>query len=207
MKIGLGDISKLIEDCKKVGFDVKMSDIIYALCVDDFKDKSIPYKTLFDKNATDKEVKAYNRNKYSKFLKKYIDTNFLQKEVIYDIDDKKDSQKYADLSFEENKDAMIKMIDELKNAYDEGKIEYKDYSDRVSKLRIALNDKFKVAENQDDQKIIVYSNYDTICPYCHHEVRSKSAEDAIEEIKKIYELVPKVKKEEDYDERENETED
>lgn len=210
MKIGLVEITKLIEDCKAVGFDVKMGDIIYALCVDDFKDKSIPYKTLFDKNATDKEIRAYNRHKYTKFLKKYIDTNLLQKEdILNDTEEKDVTQKYADMTFEENKDAMIKMIDELKIALDEGKIEYKDYAKMVTDLRTKLNDKFSVTEKQDDQRIIVYAKFNHICEWTHKECYLQTKEYAMKHWGLIEDPERKVKLEEEdeYNERENTTED
>lgn len=210
MKIGLAEITKLIEDCKAVGFDVKMGDIIYALCVDDFKDKSIPYKTLFDKNATDKEIRAYNRHKYTKFLKKYIDANFLEKEVILnDVEEKDETQKYEDISFEENKDAIIKMIAEAEKKYANGEIEWEKYSDRVSKLRIALNDRFKVSEKQEDQRIIVYAKFNHICEWTHKECYLQSKEFAMKHWGLIEDPNKQVKlEEEDEDnERENTTED
>lgn len=208
MKIGLDELNRLIEDCKAVGFEVKMGDIIYALCVDDFKDKSIPYKTLFDKNATDKEIRAYNKHKYTKFLKKYIDTNLLHKEEAVSNNEETDvTQKYADMTFEENKDAMIKMIDELKVALDEGKIEYKDYAKMITDLRTKLNDKFSVSEKQDDQRVIVYKKYNDIC-ICGREIYRPTRDDIIEDLKKTYDLVPKGNLEEEEDnERENTTED
>lgn len=210
MKLGLGEISRIIEDCKKVGFDVKMSDIIYALCVDDFKDKSIPYKTLFDKNATDKEVRAYNKNKYSKFLKKYVDTNFKENGTVINLGEEKDiTQKYADMTFEENKDAMIKMIDELKAALDEGKIEYKDYAKMVTDLRTKLNDKFSVSEKQDEQRVIVFTKFNHICEWTKKECYLQTKEYAMKHWGLIEDPNKEVKleEEEDYDERENETED
>lgn len=208
MKIGLDELNRLIEDCKAVGFDVKMGDIIYALCVDDFKDKSIPYKSLFDKNATDKEIRAYNKHKYTKFLKKYIDTNLLHKEeVVNKSEEKESTQKYEDISFEENKDAIIKMIAEAEKKYADGEIEWDKYSDRVSKLRIALKDKFEVAKTQEDQRIIVYKNYNDIC-VCGREIYRPTRDDIIEDLKKTYDLVPKGNLEEEEDnERENTTED
>ena len=208
MKIGLDELNRLIEDCKAVGFEVKMGDIIYALCVDDFKDKSIPYKSLFDKNATDKEIRAYNKHKYTKFLKKYIDTNLLHKEeVVSKSEETEFTQKYEDISFEENKDAIIKMIAEAEKKYADGEIEWDKYSDRVSKLRIALKDKFEVSKAQDDQRVIVYKKYNDIC-VCGREIYRPTRDDIIEDLKKTYDLVPKGNLEEEEDnERENTTED
>lgn len=211
MKIGIVEITKLIEDCKAVGFDVRMADIVYAICVGNFKDKSILYKTLFNKDTPEKEIRAYNRNKYVKFLRKYVDSNFLnKKEEIINIKGESDtSKKYEDITFEENKDAMIRMISDLKDALDEGKIEYKDYSDRVSKLRIALNDKFSVSEKQNNQQVIVYAKFNHICEWTHKECYLQTKEYAMKRWGLIEDPNKKVKleEEEEYNEQENETED
>lgn len=190
MKIGLQEINKIINDCKKTGFDVKMNDIAYVILVDNFKDKSIPYKILFDKDTPENEIDKYNNSKNIKFLKKYISTNVLEKIDISKT--KKKDSKYADLTFEENKDAMIKMISELKQKYDEKQLEYKDYAKMVADLRIKLNDKFSVTEKQDNQHIIVYKKYNDIC-MCGREIYRPTKEDIIEDLRKEYKLIPKSK--------------
>ena len=212
MKIGLVEITKMIEDCKKIGFDVRMSDIAYVILSESFSDKSIPYKILFDKNTSDKEIRAYNRNKNMKFLKKYIESNFMQGgDVVIDLGKKNADafkEQYADMTFEENKDAMIKMIGELKEALDDGRLEYKDYAKMVTDLRTKLNDKFSVSEKQEDQRVIVYKKYNDIC-VCGREIYRPTRDDIIEDLKKAYDLVPKNKVEEEgsEDEREDEDED
>lgn len=207
MKIGLVELTKLIEDCKRVGFDVKMSDIAYVMLVDYFKDKSIPYKILFNKETSEKEIRDYNKNKYTRFLKKYIDTNFLRKEEDILNQGKNDnSQKYEDISFEENKDAIIKLISEAEEKYKKHEIEWDKYSDRVSKLRIALNDRFKVSEKKDEQRVIVYKKYNDIC-VCGREIYRPTRDDIIEDLKLTYDLVPKQVNTEEENGENNERED
>lgn len=183
MKIGLTELTKIIDDCKDAGFEPKMHEIAYVCLLNSFKDKSVVYKIFFGSDAKEKEIEAFDSCEKISFLKKYIADNYIGNS---DLDDK-----YSDITFEDNKEAMIKMIDEAERKYKNNEIEWDKYSDRVSKLRIALNDKFKVSEKQDEQRIIVYAKYDAICPYCHHEVKSKPAEEAIKEIKEKYELIPK----------------
>lgn len=198
MKMGLGaentdigldvkGIRKIISDCSNYGENVVMSDIAYTFLLHVFKDKEVPYGILFGTKVSQEKVSEYNTSRKIRFLKKYIDRNFFSTVT----EEKKDSKKYADISFEENKDAMIRMIDELKSALDEGRIEYKEYSDRVTKLRIALNDKFYVSEKQDEQRVVVNIKYNDICPYCKHEIRRKTDEDMLAEIKEKYILTPK----------------
>lgn len=192
MKIGLTEITKTIEDCRGQGYDLKMNEIAYVFLLQYFKDKNIVYKILFGSEASDAEISKFDTSAKMKFLKKYLKANYIKGKE----EDNVDSQ-YSDISFEDNKEAMIKMIEEAEKKYKNNEIEWDKYSDRVSKLRIALNDKFKVSEKLDEQRIIVNNKYNDICPYCHHEIRSKEAEDAIREIKEKYDLVPKQKTEED----------
>lgn len=188
MKIGIEQINKIIEDVKAVGYELKMSDIAYASLLQFFKDRDVVYKMLFGKGVADSDIKRYDTSQKMKFLKKYLSSNFFG-DSSKEEDVKK---KYADITFEENKDAMIKMIDELKSALDDGKLEYKDYAKMVTDLRTKLNDKFSVTEKQDDHKIIVYKKYNDICA-CGREIYRPTKEDIMEDLSKEYDLVPKNK--------------
>lgn len=179
MKIGVNEINKTIEDCKSMGFDLRMADMFYTFALQGFKDKNIVYAVLFGKGATEEEVDEYDTSKKIKFLKKYMRTNFFNDDKKDDVPIKSNKQ-YEDITFEENKDAMIKMIYETEVAYKDGKIEYKDYSDRITKLRIALNDKFSVSEKQDEQRIIIYPKFNTICERTKTECWLQTKEFAME---------------------------
>lgn len=190
MKIGLVEINKTIEDLKSLGYELKMADISYIFLLQFFNDKNIVYTILFGKGANDSEIQKYDGSEKIKLLKKYIKSNFLKKNGKDDEEDV--VQKYADITFEENKDAMIKMIDELKFALDDGKLEYKDYAKMVTDLRTKLNDKFSVSEKQDEQRIIVYKKYNDIC-VCGREIYKPTKDDIMEDLMKEYDLVPKSK--------------
>lgn len=187
MKIGISEINKIIEDLKGMGHELKMSDIAYAYLLQFFKDKNIAYTILFGKGVSDSDINRYDTSAKMKLLKKYIKSNFFNSTNKEEQDVKK---KYADITFEENKDAMIKMIDELKVALDEGKLEYKDYAKMVTDLRTKLNDKFSVSEKQDDHMIMVYKKYNDICA-CGREIYRPTKEDIMEDLLKEYDLIPK----------------
>lgn len=187
MKISIDDINKIIADCKGIGYNVRMSDIAYAMLVRNFKDITIPYTIFYGKGTSEADIKKFDKSKNMKFLKKYIQTNF---------DDEKESkvennESGNDLTFGENKEQLIKNLETIRKMKESGELDAKDFIKLDIEIRTKLIDKFKVEDNQNEQRIIVYSKYDAICPYCHHEVRSKSAEDAIREIKEKYDLVPK----------------
>ena len=70
MKLGIGEINKTIQDCKSMGFDLRMADIMYVFAFQGFKDKNIVYATLFGKGASDLVINEYDSSKKIKFLKK-----------------------------------------------------------------------------------------------------------------------------------------
>lgn len=187
MKIGLKEITKLIEDCKAVGHDVKMDDIAYVFLLQYFKDKEIPYKTLFNKNATDSEVNAYNKSPLIKFLKKYIDSNFCEKQQEVS---KESVEKGDDITFGENKEQLIKNLETIKEMRDKGELDAKDFIKLDIEIRTKLIDKFAVSEKQDEQRVIVYKKYNDIC-VCGREIYRPTRDDIIEDLKKTYNLVPK----------------
>lgn len=205
MKITIDDINKIIADCKGIGYNVRMSDIAYAMLAKDFKDITIPYTIFYGKGTSEADIKKFDRSKNMKFLKKYIQTNFEDK-----VSTKSSSQGDGnELTFGENKEQLIKNLETIRKMKESGELDAKDFIKLDIEIRTKLIDKFKVEDNQNEQRIIVYSKYDAICPYCHHEVKSKPAEEAIREIKEKYDLVPKQKdiKEDNVYERGNETED
>lgn len=187
MKISIDDINKIIADCKGIGYNVRMSDIAYAMLVRNFKDITIPYTIFYGKGTSEAGIKKFDKSKNMKFLKKYIQTNF-ENEKESEVENNESGN---DLTFGENKEQLIKNLETIRKMKESGELDAKDFIKLDIEIRTKLIDKFKVEDNQNEQRIIVYSKYDAICPYCHHEVRSKSAEDAIREIKEKYDLVPK----------------
>lgn len=177
-KLSIEDINNVIQNGALNGHDIRMQDIMYVAALHIFKDKSVVYATLWGKDSSEDKMITYDSCDKINFLKKLIKP--VSKEASKTtMKDEPDSQ-YEGLTFEENKDAMIKMIDELKVALDKGKMEYKEYSDRVTKLRIALNDKFAVSSKQDEQHIIVYPKFNTICPHTRTECWVQTKEFAMQ---------------------------
>lgn len=190
MKIGLPEITKMIQDSKAVGYDITMKDISYVVMMESFEDKEVVYTILFGKESGE-TVTDYESTKKMKFLKKYIKTNFVKT--------KKDSDaksSLTDMSFEENKEQLIKNLQTIKEMRDKGELDAKDFIKLDIEIRTKLNDKFAVSEKQDDQRVIVYKKYNDIC-VCGREIYRPTRDDIIEDLQKEYDLVPKKKTEEE----------
>lgn len=182
--ITIKDLNNIISEGEKKNLAIKVGEVAFAILSYIFKDPEVSYTVVFGKPSSKEDVAQYSNGAKNKFIKSYI-----KKNKLINIAGEGD---YKDISFEENKDAMIKMIDELKVALTDGKIEYKEYSDRVTKLRIALNDKFSVSDKKDNHTVIVYKKFNDICT-CGREIYRPTKEDIMEELKKEYELIPKKK--------------
>lgn len=195
-KINIEDFNKILEDAKKMGHSLRMSDIFYTFELQRFESKKIVYSVLFGKGSAQEDIDIYDKSAKIKFLKKYIEAN-------YPIDTphsvvgrprknkENESKQYEDITFEENKEALIKLLDKIQSMAASGDIEKKDAVKLETDIRTKLNDKFAVSEKQDEQRIIVLSKYNDTCPYCNHEIRRKTDEDMLAEIKEQYILTPK----------------
>lgn len=195
-KIGIEDFNNILSDAKKMGHNLRMSDIFYTFELQRFDNKGVVYSVLFGKGSSQEEIDEYDESVKIKFLKKYINTNYPldspgENEQVKRGKPKKEVENHEDITFEENKAYMLKLKKETEAAIKKGEIEKKDGLKILADLSVKLNDKFAVSEKQDEQRIIVYSKYNDTCPYCHHEIRRKTDEDMLDEIKEKYILTPR----------------
>lgn len=178
------DFVKIINDCKASGYEVKVRDVMFCLLKNVVDDSEIIYNSLFGQGDDVKFISNYEKSKPIKFLDKYVKANYPNtdnKKKSNTNGNNKEEITYDDISFEENKDAIIKMIAELKEKYNEGKIEYKDYAKIVADLRIKLNDKFGASEKSDEQRIVVVpQKCDFVCPKTRTECYQLKKEYAME---------------------------
>lgn len=179
-------ISAIIEDCKTLGYQIRVRDISFVVLSKHYEDKSVAYKAIFGSDSSENIIESYSNSKEIAYLKNYMESNNLLgtrkkgKRRISDEDD---------ITFDENKAEIIKLIKETQKALEEGKIKSADALKIQADLRVKLNDKFSVKDDSQDSLVIVNQKYDAICPYCQHEVVSMtiSKEDAM----KMYNLVEK----------------
>lgn len=195
------EIKKTINDAKRFKHEITVKDISYVLLWREYKDIFIAYKSIFD-DASNKEIEKYHKSKAIDFLKGYIFSNFGANSAVskYDVDDMDEELDYSkDITFEENKEAMLRKIAVIERKIEQGKIPDKDGEKMVIDIRTRLNDKFSVAEKVEQQYIIVEKKFNHICPHLRKECYIYTKEDLIEkyglidkeELKLKYDLVPK----------------
>lgn len=177
-------IKQIIDECAKVKYTVSVRDISYALLCMQFEDSLVAYKCLFgsDYDYNQEYHATYDNTATMNYLKSYIETSVLNS-------NKKTKKKAEDISFEENKEYMLKLKKQTEEAMQEGEIDKKDALKILTDISVKLNDKFSVKEDVQEQIVVVNSKYDAVCPNCGHEVSRKTI--SKEEAKEMYDLIEK----------------
>lgn len=165
-------INELIELGIKEGKPIRVRDISYVLLSSCYEDKEVAYKSLF--GASSDGFEEYKSSDVVKFLESKLN--------------KKESKKGKgeDITFEENKAGIIKLIKETQDALEKGTIKPKDALKIQADLRVKLNGKFSVNETIQEQLVIVNCKYNTVCE-CGRELYIPTKEDLMKE----YNLIEK----------------
>lgn len=179
-----GQIRQTILNCKKEGHVVGLRDIAYVLLCKHIEEPAMAYRILFglDKDFSPEYGNTYDQTSAISYLKSYIDINL--DEGVH-----KKREMSDDISFEENKAEMIKLIEEAKQAREDGTMKTSDSLKIQSDLRVKLNDKFNVADETQEQMIIVNTKYNDICPRCGVEISRRPITKL--EAMEMYDLVEK----------------
>lgn len=173
--INLDERQKIINTCAEMGHKVNTKDICFIILEKEFGDAIPAYKGIFDINSDNIEISFYKESKAISYLRDTMN-KYLQK----DIDSKKKS-KYKDMTFEENKDALIQMLEEIDRSIEDGDLEKKDGLKMKADIRIKLNDKFGSSEKADDHRIIVNTKFNHICDYTQKECFLQTKEYAMKQ--------------------------
>ena len=188
--IGNDKLTTIIKDCELAGHTIKVKDISYVLLCRTFDDIAVAFKVIFG-NEPNNVIMEYHKSTAMCFLRDYMDSNYApESQPEKESKAKKRKSNNKDISFEENKTAMIELLEKTKQDEKDGLIDPEKSVTIQTKLRIALNDKFQVQNDVKEQMVIVNQKYNDICPKCSCEIsrRPISKEEAIE----MYGLVEKM---------------
>lgn len=198
----IADIRDIIAKARRDGHDTGMKDIAFVVLERAFGDSLAAYRCLFDTVAKQRDAEDYVREPKTVYLRKAVPHDGPVKGAKTEREGGGDSD-MEDLSFEENKAEMIRLLDEIREKMDSGEMEAKDGLKLMTDIRTRLNDKFGTAEKSEERRVIVNVKYNTICPTTRRECFLQTKEYAIqqwgladmERLKEEYELVPKKKQE------------
>lgn len=161
-------IKSTIDYFKGEGVEIRVRDIAYTLLSRMFSDRKTAYQCLFGTDGYDDYVNDEKREQ--------LDAYLTQVGFIRSVSTDEDT---GEITFEENKSALTKMIANIEFDMSNGLIEKKDGYARIADIRYKLNDKFKVEAAQKDRMIIVEKKFDFICPHTRHECYQLDKEDAM----------------------------
>lgn len=159
-------ISAIIEDCKALGYNIRVRDISFIALCKMFEDENVAYKCIFGGDVSDSVIANYIKSKEISYLKNYIESNIV---LTTKKKGKKKIGSEEDITFDENKAEIIKLIKETQKALEDGKIKSADALKIQADLRVKLNDKFAVKDESQDSIVIVNQKYNSICS-CGREI-------------------------------------
>lgn len=175
------DFVKIINDCKASGYELKVRDAMFCLLKNMVDDSEIIYNSLFGQGDDAKFISDYEKSKPIKFLDKYIKANYDNAKQSDADNTKKKKISEEDISFEENKAELIKMLKDIDDAVKDGLIEVKDAMKMKVDIRTKLNDKFGASEKSDEQRIVVVPpKFNHICEKTRTECWLQTKEYAME---------------------------
>lgn len=158
-------IQECIAYCSEQGYFIEESDIAYLLINREFKDRYKAYELTKSRGIPDEYVDNYDSSDKMACLRKYMNEHWAKrKESVINTESIEGA-----ITFEENRDALIRYLGEIQKLMDEKKIEPKDGMKMMTDIRLKLNDKFNIKEAQVEQRIIVQPKFNYVCQYTHKE--------------------------------------
>lgn len=159
-------IQDCINHCSSEGHSVDIHDIAFLLLNREFKDVKLAYNLIYPLKADDDiDFEPYMNGDKMLCLRKYMNENWVKRTSSISEESSEDNS----LTFEENRDALVKLLKETETAMNNKEIEKKDALKIMTDIRTKLNDKFNMKEQKVDQRIIVQPKFNHICSHTHKE--------------------------------------
>ena len=150
------------------GDGVRVRDIAFILLSKMFSDSKTAYQCLFGQEGYSEYITDDLRSR----LEEYMTQEGYIRSMSTDTET-------GGITFEENKRAMEKMLNDIQQDMENGLIEKKDGYARMTDIRTKLNDKFKVEAQKQNRMIVVEKKFDFICPHTRRECYQLDKEDAM----------------------------
>ena len=158
-------IKDCIAFCEEQGYFIEESDIAYLLINREFKDRYKAYELTKSRGVPDEYVDNYSSSDKIVCLRQYMNEHWAKRKESFINTETIEGA----ITFEENRDALIRYLGEIQKLMDEKKIEPKDGMKMMTDIRLKLNDKFNIKEAQVEQRIIVQPKFNYTCDYTHKE--------------------------------------
>lgn len=175
MKVQFEQIKKIAEDAQTEGLNVRVRDVAFYILEKTFEDKALAYRTLFDSTAEDSKIEEYSGCAVRTYIQGWFKKNA---KTVGDF--------ASSLTFEENRQALIDMLEEIDEAAENNKLKKGEALKMKADIRVKLQDKFGVGDEQEVTIVMVEPKYNKICPRFNVECYEQTREYAM----KQFHLVP-----------------
>lgn len=164
--ISYNDIKYIINSLKTEGIEARVRDVAYLVICDSFVDKGLAAKVAYqEEDKPSSKVLSMLAEKLKPFGIGAVTT----------------------ISKDENREELLKLLQRVQNAEREGTIDPKDAIKIEADIRVKLNDKFNIEEEEGQRRIIVVpQKHDIICKWTSREC---SAMPSTEACMKYYNLI------------------
>lgn len=156
--ISYNDIKDIINSLKTEGIEARVRDVAYLVMCDAFVDKGLAAKVAYqeDEKPSNKVLSTLSE-KLKPFGIGAVTT----------------------ISKDENREELLKLLQRVQDAEREGTIDPKDAIKIEADIRVKLNDKFNIEEEEGQKRIIVVpQKHDIICKFTSRECSAMPSKEA-----------------------------
>lgn len=156
--ISYNDIKYIINSLKTEGIEARVRDVAYLVMCDSFVDKGLAAKVAYqEEDKPSSKVLSMLAEKLKPFGIGAVTT----------------------ISKDENREELLKLLQRVQNADREGTIDPKDAIKIEADIRVKLNDKFNIEEEEGQRRIIVVpQKHDIICKWTSRECSAMPSKEA-----------------------------
>lgn len=156
--ISYNDIKDIINSLKTEGIEARVRDVAYLVMCDAFVDKGLASKVAYQEDE-----KPSNK----------VLSTLAEKLKPFGIG------AVTTISKDENREELLKLLQRVQDAEREGTIDPKDAIKIEADIRVKLNDKFNIEEEEGQKRIIVVpQKHDIICKWTSRECSAMPSKEA-----------------------------
>lgn len=156
--ISYNDIKDIINSLKTEGIEARVRDVAYLVMCDAFVDKGLASKVAYQEDE-----KPSNK----------VLSTLAEKLKPFGIG------AVTTISKDENREELLKLLQRVQDAEREGTIDPKDAIKIEADIRVKLNDKFNIEEEEGQRRIIVVpQKHDIICKWTSRECSAMPSKEA-----------------------------
>ena len=169
MELTSQQVKDIVQGLRSRGIDVGLRDVSFVVLARAFGDEALAYRAIFG----DRPARPFEE--------------YVEAQTLADVKAAIDADAPADdgdapspaVSFDDLKDGLIadmRALEELREAKNEDGQPVLDPKEmaqvvaRLADIRVKLTEKFNTTERVVEQRVVVEQKFDSVCPYCHHEI-------------------------------------